>query len=49
MVVGLVFGVVGMFIIPVVGLFVGFAAGLLLSELQRTRVSVPRWPPAGRR
>jgi uncharacterized protein YqgC (DUF456 family) len=35
---GLVLGVVGMFIIPVVGLFVGFAAGLLLSELQRTRV-----------
>ena len=34
---GLVFGVVGMFIIPVVGLFVGFAAGLLLSELHRTR------------
>src|SRR6476619_511066 len=37
-VVGLVLGVAGMFIIPVVGLFVGFAAGLLLSELQRTRV-----------
>ncbi|MFF2031684.1 DUF456 domain-containing protein [Arthrobacter sp. NPDC058192] len=36
--VGIVFGVVGMFIIPVVGLFAGFAAGLLLSELQRTRV-----------
>jgi uncharacterized protein YqgC (DUF456 family) len=36
-VVGLVLGVAGMFIIPVVGLFVGFAAGLLLSELQRTR------------
>ena len=36
--VGIVLGVVGMFIIPVVGLFVGFAAGLLLSELQRTRV-----------
>lgn len=35
---GLVFGVVGMFLIPVVGLFVGFAAGLLLSELHRTRV-----------
>ena len=32
-VIGLVAGVVGMFIIPVVGLFVGFAAGLLLSEL----------------
>jgi uncharacterized protein YqgC (DUF456 family) len=37
-VVGLVLGVAGMFIIPVVGLFVGFAVGLLLSELQRTRV-----------
>jgi uncharacterized protein YqgC (DUF456 family) len=36
--VGIVLGVVGMFIIPVVGLFVGFAAGLLLSELLRTRV-----------
>ena len=35
---GLVFGVAGMFLIPVVGLFVGFAAGLLLSELHRTRV-----------
>lgn len=36
-VIGLVAGVVGMFVIPVVGLFVGFAAGLLLSELARTR------------
>jgi uncharacterized protein YqgC (DUF456 family) len=36
-VVGLVAGVAGMFIIPVVGLFVGFAAGLLLSEVLRTR------------
>ncbi|MET1087830.1 MAG: DUF456 domain-containing protein [Arthrobacter sp.] len=36
-VVGLVAGVAGMFLIPVVGLFVGFAAGLLLSELVRTR------------
>jgi uncharacterized protein len=35
---GVVLGVVGMFIIPVVGLFAGFAAGLLLSELHRTRV-----------
>jgi uncharacterized protein YqgC (DUF456 family) len=34
---GLVLGVVGMFIIPVVGLVLGFAAGLLLSEIQRTR------------
>ena len=36
-VVGLVLAVVGMFMIPVVGLFVGFAAGLLLSEFRRTR------------
>jgi uncharacterized protein YqgC (DUF456 family) len=34
---GIVLGIAGMFIIPVVGLFVGFAAGLLLSELHRTR------------
>ncbi len=34
---GLICGVAGMFLIPVVGLFVGFAAGLLLSESQRTR------------
>jgi uncharacterized protein YqgC (DUF456 family) len=36
-VIGLAAGVAGMFIIPVVGLFVGFAAGLLLSEFLRTR------------
>lgn len=36
-VVGLILAVVGMFLIPVVGLFVGFAAGLLLSEYHRTR------------
>jgi uncharacterized protein YqgC (DUF456 family) len=36
-VVGLVLAVVGMFLIPVGGLFVGFAAGLLLSEYHRTR------------
>ncbi|MEV7648350.1 DUF456 domain-containing protein [Arthrobacter sp. NPDC089319] len=30
-------GVVGMFVIPVVGLFIGFAAGLLLSEYARRR------------
>jgi uncharacterized protein YqgC (DUF456 family) len=35
--IGVVAGVAGMFIIPVVGLFVGFAAGLLLSEFGRTR------------
>lgn len=35
--IGIALGVVGMFLIPVVGLFVGFAVGLLLSEFQRTR------------
>jgi len=35
--VAMVCGVVGMFLIPVVGLFVGFAAGLLASELVRRR------------
>ena len=34
---GIVLGIVGMFVIPVVGLIVGFATGLLLSEVQRTR------------
>ncbi|MGX9899356.1 DUF456 domain-containing protein [Arthrobacter sp. SA17] len=36
-VVGLILAVVGMFLIPIVGLFVGFAVGLLLSEYHRTR------------
>jgi uncharacterized protein YqgC (DUF456 family) len=36
-VVAVVSGVVGMFLIPVVGLFVGFGAGLFLSEYARRR------------
>ncbi|GAB3255048.1 DUF456 domain-containing protein [Arthrobacter pigmenti] len=35
--VGLGFAVVGLFVIPVVGLFIGFAAGLLLAEYTRQR------------
>ncbi|MHC6591894.1 DUF456 domain-containing protein [Arthrobacter sp. C152] len=35
--VALAAGAVGMFVIPVVGLFAGFAAGLLASEFLRTR------------
>jgi len=35
--VGIVVGLVGMFVIPVVGLFIGFAVGLLLSEYLRQR------------
>ncbi len=35
--VGVVVGVVGMFVVPVVGLFLGFALGLLFAELVRRR------------
>ncbi|WP_284978815.1 DUF456 domain-containing protein [Arthrobacter sp. fls2-241-R2A-200] len=35
--IGVALAVVGMFVIPVLGLFIGFALGLLLSEVQRTR------------
>lgn len=35
-VIGAVLAIVGMFIVPVVGLVLGFALGLLLSEWQRT-------------
>jgi len=35
--VGVITGIVGMFVIPVVGLFVGFALGLFLSEFARQR------------
>lgn len=35
--VAVVAGIVGMFVIPVVGLFVGFGAGLLVSEYARHR------------
>ncbi|MGK8511453.1 DUF456 domain-containing protein [Nocardia asiatica] len=37
--VGAILGVVGFFVIPVVGLFVGFVLGVYLSELQRLRVN----------
>ncbi len=36
-VIGLFAGIIGMFVIPVVGLLVGFVAGLFLSELARVR------------
>ncbi|MCZ2401633.1 DUF456 domain-containing protein [Paenarthrobacter sp. Z7-10] len=38
---GAVLGIVGFFVIPVVGLLVGFAAGLFLSELIRQRSLAP--------
>ena len=36
-IIGVVVGMVGMFIVPVVGLFLGFALGLLLAEVVRRR------------
>ncbi|MBE0010572.1 MULTISPECIES: DUF456 domain-containing protein [unclassified Arthrobacter] len=46
-VVGLVTGVIGMFLIPVVGLFVGFAAGLFASEFARQRQFAPALSSSG--
>ncbi len=37
LVIGALLGIVGFFVIPVVGLFVGFIGGTYLSELQRLR------------
>ena len=42
-IVGIVAGVVGMFIVPVVGLFLGFALGLLLAEYARRRDLASAW------
>ncbi|MEV5836548.1 DUF456 domain-containing protein [Nocardia sp. NPDC052112] len=41
--IGAIFGIVGFFIIPVVGLFVGFVLGVYLSELHRLRDNQPAW------
>jgi uncharacterized protein YqgC (DUF456 family) len=41
--IGAIFGIVGFFLIPVVGLFVGFVLGVYLSELQRLRDNQPAW------
>ncbi|MEU7630375.1 DUF456 domain-containing protein [Nocardia sp. NPDC049220] len=41
--VGAIFGIIGFFIIPVVGLFVGFVLGVYLSEFHRLRVNQQAW------
>lgn len=41
--VGVAVGVVGMFVVPVVGLFLGFALGLLIAELVRRRDPAAAW------
>lgn len=40
---GAVCGIVGFFVIPVVGLFIGFVLGVLLAELGRTRTVADAW------
>ncbi|GAB3700180.1 DUF456 domain-containing protein [Corynebacterium nasicanis] len=40
---GVAVGVVGMFLVPVVGLFLGFALGLLLAEYARRRDLAAAW------
>lgn len=43
MFVGVVLGIVGFFLIPVVGMFVGFPAGVYASERQRLGSHDPAW------
>ena len=43
MIVGILLGIVGFFVIPVVGMFVGFPIGVYLSELQRRRDHAAAW------
>ena len=43
MLVGVVLGIVGFFVIPVVGMFIGFPIGVYLSELQRQRDHALAW------
>ncbi|MFI9506778.1 DUF456 domain-containing protein [Nocardia sp. NPDC052566] len=41
---GAVLGIVGFFVIPVVGLFLGFVLGVYVSELHRLRAHNQAWP-----
>ncbi|MEV5961061.1 DUF456 domain-containing protein [Kribbella sp. NPDC051952] len=43
MIVGVLLGIVGFFVIPVVGMFVGFPLGVYLSEAQRLRTHAEAW------
>ncbi|WP_181701195.1 DUF456 domain-containing protein [Nocardia sp. GTS18] len=42
--VGAVFGIAGFFVIPVVGLFIGFVLGVYVAELQRLKTHETAWP-----
>lgn len=41
---GTALGVVGFFVIPVVGVLVGFVLGIFLAELQRLKTGALAWP-----
>ncbi|HET6294782.1 MAG TPA: DUF456 domain-containing protein [Kribbella sp.] len=43
MLVGVLLGIVGFFVIPVIGMFVGFPLGVYLSERQRLNAHDPAW------
>ncbi|MGW6725154.1 DUF456 domain-containing protein [Nocardia sp. NPDC055029] len=42
--VGAILGVVGFFVIPIVGLFIGFVLGVYLAELYRLKTNQLAWP-----
>ncbi|MFH5208411.1 DUF456 domain-containing protein [Antrihabitans sp. NCIMB 15449] len=44
LVIGALFGIVGFFVVPVIGLFIGFILGTYLSELQRLSRHDQAWP-----
>ncbi|WP_194816339.1 DUF456 domain-containing protein [Nocardia sp. XZ_19_385] len=41
--IGAILGIAGFFIIPIIGLFVGFVLGVYLSEYQRLKQGEPAW------
>jgi uncharacterized protein YqgC (DUF456 family) len=45
---GALLGIVGFFVIPVVGLFIGFPLGVFLAELARLHDSSKAWPSTRR-
>ncbi|MFC6013451.1 DUF456 domain-containing protein [Nocardia lasii] len=42
--IGAIFGIVGFFVIPIVGLFIGFVLGVYLAELYRLKTNDLAWP-----
>jgi uncharacterized protein len=44
LVLGAVLGIIGFFVIPVIGLFFGFVLGVYLAELARSGSSAQAWP-----